>query len=68
MPARMPSSLASRRAMANESSLVTWMHSTICGLPLRVFQMEVLRDETRARALDLVRAGLERLAGEASGR
>jgi hypothetical protein len=31
MPTRMPSSLARRRAMAKASSLLTLMHSVICG-------------------------------------
>src|SRR2546426_8570746 len=38
MPARMPSSLARRRAIAKESSLVTWMHSVIWLLPLSSFK------------------------------
>jgi hypothetical protein len=38
MPTRNPSSFASRRAMANASSLLTWMHSTICGFPLLSFK------------------------------
>src|SRR4051795_11335071 len=32
IPTRIPSSFANRRAIANASSLVTWMHSVICTL------------------------------------
>ena len=60
----MPSSFASRRAIANASSLETWTHSTICGFPCAVLQMQIFGNESRARALNLVRAGLDRLAGE----
>src|SRR6266446_4253925 len=38
IPARIPSSLARRRAIANESSLVTWMHSVIWGRPFSSFK------------------------------
>ncbi len=61
---KMPSSFASRRAIANASSLETCTHSTICGLPALSFKCKILRNKARARALNLVRAGLDRLAGE----
>ena len=65
MPTSNPSSLARRRAMANESSLVTWMHSHDLRIALAVLEMKILGDEPGARALNLVRAGLERLSGQA---
>jgi hypothetical protein len=38
MPARIPSSFASRRAIAKASSFVTWMHSVICACPPSSFR------------------------------
>jgi hypothetical protein len=58
MPTRMPSSVARRRAISTASSLST------CSTRSTTDEVERVGDEARADALDLVRAGLQFLAGQ----
>ena len=60
MPDRMPSSRARRRAKSIASSLVT------CSISSTSDRSRIVGNEAGADALDLVRPGLQRLAGAAS--